>query len=127
MVAVQRDALLPRHEREAFAQLQQEGLKVGDEGGFEFRLNEPGGFGQAEEFDDDGVFEQVGGFGDFLAFAGEAEETLFVLAGGEAFVEEAVDLAFEFAGGPVVLDGFDFLEGAGFGFVHAKERTVVRP
>ena len=27
----------------------------------------------------------------------------------------------------MVLDGFDFVEGAGFGFVHAEERAIVRP
>ena len=54
MVAVESEALLAGDEGEAFAQFQEEGLKVGDEGGFEFRLNEPGRFGQAEEFDDDG-------------------------------------------------------------------------
>ena len=36
-------------------------------------------------------------------------------------------MAFEFAGRPALLDGFDFVEGAGGGGIGAEQRAIVRP
>jgi hypothetical protein len=53
--------------------------------------------------------------------------TFLVTAQGQAFVETAVELALEFADGPVLPGGFDFVEATFVSVLDAKEKDIMRP
>jgi hypothetical protein len=63
----------------------------------------------------------------FLPLTRQSQQALFIPAQGETFVVEAVNAAFQLAGGPIVWEGFDFVEGAGGGLFDSQERAIVRP
>ena len=58
-----------------------------DECLFECGFDQAFGLWEAEEFDYDGVFEDVGGLGDGESFGGQFEEGCFAAAFGQAFVQ----------------------------------------
>lgn len=62
-----------------------------------------------------------------MALGGEAFDFVGVTAEGEAFVEGCGDLSIEFAGGPLVGGGFDFVESAFVGVSKAHQGLIVRP
>ena len=93
MITVERDPFLPGDEGETFAEFQQEGLQVVDEGLLQIGFHETMRFGQSEEFDDDRIFEHIHGRGNFLSFGRELHQSDLVPALGEAFKKQAIDLA----------------------------------
>lgn len=91
---VEGDAVLAADEGEAFAKLQEEGLEVIAEAGFETGFGEVVWLGDFQELEDVGIAQEVGGFVDGPALAGELEDGVLVLPGGEAEEEGGVLLAF---------------------------------
>lgn len=106
------DAFLPGLEAKPVAELEEEGLEVAEQCapkvGFEiFRA-----LGQAGEFQDIGIADQVGdGFLRFL-FSGTFDDGFFIGREARTLVEEAADLSLELADGPVALETFIFEKGA---------------
>lgn len=82
---------------------------------------------QADEFEDEWFFENVGRVGDDLAFLRQPADARLVPAEGEALIETAVELALQFADGPVLRGGLNFIEAAFVGVFDAKEEDVVCP
>ena len=103
VVAVEGESLLPRLEEKAFAQLQKEFFEVRDNGRFEIGLGVAGFFVQPQEFQHQGILQNVFGRGDDLAFLGQFANADFVSAEGEALVEAGGFLAFQLADIPVRL------------------------
>lgn len=101
VVAIESDPLLARDKGKALAEFEQEGLQVVDESLLQSGFHEAMRFRQSEEFDHDRIFEYIQRHGDFLPLGGELHQVGLVPALCQAFEEEAVDLAFQLAGGPV--------------------------
>ena len=62
-----------------------------------------------------------------MTFLGQLAYPRLVTAKGQPFVETGVELALEFAQGPVLAGGLDFIEAALVGILDAQEENVVRP
>ncbi len=127
MLFVEGESLLARLEEEAFAQFEQEALDLADDGGFQVGLGIAAALVQAEELEDQGFLEQVARLRHGLAFPGEAADAVFVAAEGQALVEAGVELATEFAHGPVLRAGFYLIETKLVGVLDAEEEDVVGP
>jgi len=125
VITFESEALLAGEEGEAGAKFEEEALELGGEGVFEIGLDQSRRFREAKKLDHEGIFENFGGVLGTVAFVGEADEAFFVTGSCEALEEEGVDLAVEFSRGPGVTEGFDFVEGAGFGGGGFEEKTVM--
>lgn len=121
VVAVEREALLTGDEGETFAEFEEEGLELIEEGLLDIGFDEAVRLRQSNKFHDDGIFEDVGGGENFLTFGREAADAGLVAALGETLEEETGDLTLELAGGPALLAGFDFVEGTGGGGLGAEQ------
>lgn len=84
-------------------------------------------FLQAEEFEDKWFFGYIGGVAYNQAFGGEFADARFVTTKGKSFVEAAVELAFQFANGPTLLGGLDFVETAFVRVFDCKKKNLVSP
>jgi hypothetical protein len=124
---VEGEALLARFEEEAFAEFEEEMFDPVDDCGFQVGFGVASALVEAEEFEDQWLLEQVDRPGDGLSFLGVAANAVFVATGGKALVEAGIELAAEFANGPVLGGGFDFVEAALVGVVDAEEEDVMRP
>jgi hypothetical protein len=127
VVAVECEPLLARFEEEALAEFEEKFFQMRDDGGFEFGFGVAGLFVEAEEFEDEGFFEEVVGLGDDLTLPGEAFYAVLVAAEGDAFVEAGGFLASEFRHGPAFVGGLDFVETALVGVLDGEEFDVVGP
>lgn len=78
------DAVLPADKGEAFAEFQEEGLKVVAKKGLQVGLGDRVRLWDFEEFKDKGITEKIARLSDDLALRGELEDGVFVLSGGEA-------------------------------------------
>jgi hypothetical protein len=112
VVVIEGESLLAGFEEEAFAEFEEEGLQLVNDGGFQFILGVMRAVIQAEELQHERVFDEVGGFFYDLAFAGEATDFIFVAAEGKALVKAAGDLALKLTDGPLVGGGLDLVESA---------------
>ena len=123
------DALLPRHEGEAFAQLQEKGLEIADQCVFELRLEQPSGGGHAEEFEEHGIVDEIPRpqrqRSQFLG--GLVAYRLAILAGQEAFLVKGADLPIERAGAPALIGGLVHVPLAGCSVVDPNQQTVMGP
>jgi hypothetical protein len=124
---VEGESLLARFEEKAFAEFEKELFNPVDNGGFQVGLGIAGALVEAEEFEDERLLEQVARLGDGLAFLGEAADAVFVAAQGQALVEAGIELAAEFADGPVLGGSFDFVEASLVGVFDGEEENVVGP
>ncbi len=112
MFVANEDALLPRLEAEAVAQLEQEILKAVEQGVFQigFRHDIPGA--QTEELEDVGITDDVGRLKCFRSGVCHVGELGFVFGEAAALVVEAGNLAAQFADRPVATDALDLVEAA---------------
>ena len=94
MLFVKREADLAAHERKAGTEFQQELLKMVDDTAFQLTLGVFRELGQAEKFQDVGVFDGAFRIFDLLAFGGKLIDFFFVHAEGQAFIEGAAVLPF---------------------------------
>jgi hypothetical protein len=69
-------------------------------------------------------FENVQRPLDFLLFPRQPQQPLFVPTQRQPLVEQAVDLLFQFAAGPIVLDRLDFIKRARLRFVHPEQMPI---
>ncbi len=112
VVAVERDALLPRDEAEPLAQFEHELLEMVDDRLFQVAFAPVGTVGQTEEFENERILHNILRLADLLALVGEREDIVFLTTGSHPLVQAGSDLAFEFAAGPALAGGFGFVEGA---------------
>ena len=88
-------------------------LQVIEQRLFEFALGVFGPLGQAGEFEDVGIADEVGdGLLRGLLTSGAFEDGGFVFGQAGALVKEGADLALELADRPVALEALVFVEGA---------------
>ena len=127
VLAVKREPLLPGLEQKTLAQLQQEPLDLAEDRGFEVRFGIPRLLVEAEELQDQRLFQQVIDALHDLPFVSQLADAVFVPAEREAFVKTAVELALEFADFPILRGGFDLVEAALIGILDAEQEDVVRP
>ena len=127
MIFFKAEAFLASLEEKTFAEFEEKLLEFVDNGGFEVVFGVVWGLGEFEEFEDVGIFDDVWGVLDDLALGGEAFDFVGVTAEGKTIVEGSGDLAIEFAGGPLVGGGFDFVEAPFFGVLEAYQDLIVRP
>ena len=83
--------------------------------------------GNSEEFENGGGFEDGGGIEFHSGLPLFQNHPLPILAGEQALIVKAVDLAFEFANRPSGSRGFIFVKLAGGGSLDAHDQAVVRP
>ena len=76
--------------------------------------------------EDERLLEEISRVFDGVAVAGEAADAALVAAEVEALVKAKIELAAEFADGPVLGGGFDFVKAALVGVLDAEEEDVVR-
>jgi hypothetical protein len=127
VVFVEGEALLAGLEEKAFAEFEEEVFEAVDDSLFEIVFGVAGLVIEAEEFEDERLFQQVLWADDDLAFAGEFADAFFVAAKGEALVEAGGFLALEFWDGPAGVGGFDFVEAAFGGVFDGEEGDVMGP
>jgi hypothetical protein len=82
---------------------------------------------QAEEFQHERVFDEVGSFFHDLPLTGEAADFLLVPAESKALVETAGNLALKLPDRPLVCRGFDFVKAALGGVIQGEQFDVVGP
>lgn len=123
------DAKLPRLETEAGAEFEKETLHVIEERGFEIVLRVGGPVGEAGEFEDVGIADEIfdgrGRFGGLFPRAGD--DGAFVFGEAGALVELRTDLPLELANGPGAEEAFVFVECALPRIVEAEDIDQVRP
>ena len=102
-------------------------LDLGTEGVFKIGFYEFLQFREAEEFDDNGVLDDVARLLRAQPLIGETEQALLVAGFDEPLKEQGIDLAIEFPRGPRVAEGFDFVKRAGFERGGLEERPIVGP
>ncbi|MDB6006162.1 MAG: hypothetical protein JWR15_3149 [Prosthecobacter sp.] len=120
VVFIEGEALLAGFEEEAFAEFEEEVFEAVDDGLFEVVFGVAGLVFKAEEFQDEGLFQQVLGPDDDLALAGEFADAFFVAAESEALVKAGGFLALELGDGPAGVGGFDFVEAAFVGVLTVR-------
>jgi hypothetical protein len=76
-----------------------------------------------------GVWERARGQGVGSRFAPflQAGKSVFVAAEGQALIQAAVELALEFAKGPVLAGSFNFVEVAFISLLDAQQENIVGP
>ena len=104
MFVADEDALLPRLEAEAVAQLEEEILKTIQQGIFEVGLGHDIPGTQAEELEDVGIADDVGWLERVRGSVGHGGQLVFVFGEAAALIVEAGDLAAQLADGPVSAD-----------------------
>lgn len=127
MVVVKGEALLPRLKENSPAKFQQKALQPVDDGRFKLVFGICRFFFQAQEFQHERVFDDVGSFFHHLTFPGESTDVVFVAAQRQPFIKRAGDLAFQFPYTPTVPGGFDFIELSFVGVVDGEKRHVMGP
>lgn len=103
---------MPGLEAETVAQLEEEVLKAIQQGVFEVGLGHDIAGTQAEEFEDVGIADDVGGLGRLRCRVSHRGELGFVFREAAALVVEAGDLAAQLADGPVAPEALDLVEAA---------------
>ena len=127
VVAVYRDPFLPCYEIEVAPQLQQEVLQAIHQRLFQVVFLPLAAFGKTGEFQNERIAEEVLWSERLRALFGKASDTFLIAGSGEAFVEERVYLAFQFAGRPAGGDGFRQIELPRLLIGDPTEKTIVRP
>jgi len=127
VIALERHALLPRDEAEAFAQLKEERLEAIDDGLLEVALAPVRPLVEVEEFEHEGVLQHVGGHLDFVSAPREREDLVLVAALRQALEEERRNLPLQLAAGPALSRGLDLVERARRRIRHPEQHEVVRP
>ena len=94
MLLVKGEADLAAHERKAGAEFQKELLEMVDDAAFQLTLGVFRELGQAEKFQDVGVFDGVFRIFDLLAFGGQLIDFFLVRAEGQPLIEGAAILPF---------------------------------
>ena len=116
ILIAEEEAFLPGLEAEAVAHLEKEILKTVEQGIFEVGLAHDIAGAQAEEFEDVGIADDLGGLKGFRLGVGNGGELGLVFRETAALVVEAGDLAAQLADGPVSPDALGLVEAAlGFG------------
>lgn len=83
MGVVDRHPILPADKREPLAKLQQEGLEVVAEHGFELGFGDLVGFGDFQELEHIGFAQQIGWLFDDLALLRQLQDACLVFAGSQ--------------------------------------------
>ena len=112
VVAIESEALLAGFEEEALAEFEEEFFQMGDDGGLKIGFGVASFFVQPQEFQHQGILQNVFGLRDDLALGGEAFHARLVAAKGETVIEGRGFLAFEFADIPIRLSGFNFVKAS---------------
>jgi hypothetical protein len=102
-------------------------LDLADDGGLQVGLGIPGLFRQTQKFQHQRLFEQVLGLTDDLPLSGKLANAVFVAAEGQAFIQAAVELALEFAKGPVLAGSLNFVEASLISLLNAQQKNIVGP
>ena len=95
--------------------------------GFQIGFGILASFIQTQELQDEGFLEDVLRLGDQLAFLRQFADSILVAAEGQTLVKAAVELAFEFADGPILRRGFNFVKAPFVAVLHPEQEDVVRP
>ena len=99
-------------ETEAVAHFEEEVLETVEQGVFEVGLAHDIAGAEAEEFEDVGISDDLGGQEGLGLGVGGGGESGFVLREAAALVVEAIDLAAQLADGPVAANALDLVEAA---------------
>ena len=127
VVAIEGESLLAGEEGKAATEFEQEGLELGNEGVFKIGFDEFFRFRETEEFDDDGILEDIGRLLRPQPLIGETEQTLLVAGFGEPLKKQGIDLAVEFPRGPAVAEGFNLVKCAGRRVGGLEKGPIVGP
>jgi hypothetical protein len=120
VVVVERESLLPSFKEKTFAEFQEERLQLVDDGGFKFVLGIVRTFFEPEEFQNERVLDEVGGFFHDLPLNGESANFVLVAAEGESLVKAAGNLSLEFSHAPLVGGGLDLVKSAFVGVIQSE-------
>lgn len=123
---VEGDAVLLADEGKAFAEFEEKLFEFFDQALFEFTFFVIA-FGEVEEFEDIGVFDNVLDGVKLLSLLSEGEDFSAIFAKGDSFKQGGVFLAFEFADGPIFFEALLLVEGAGEVVGDGEEFGVVGP
>ena len=127
MLAIEGDALLTPHEREAFAEFQQKVLQLVDQRLFEVRFQQPFRLRQAGELQDVRVFDEVAGLLDFVPFLSQRQHAGFVATQSQPLEQQRVDLPIQLTRGPTGVDRFGRVKATSVGVFDAKQQPVMSP
>ena len=112
VIAREGDALMPRDEAEAFAQLEEEPFDAIDDGLLQIALTTLGPLGEPEELEDERVLQHIGRNVDLVSAPSKREDLLLVAALRETLERARGDLPLQLAARPALARGLDLVERA---------------